>query len=106
MTETIVVNFRRERCDVKICRRPNNSIPDPPHDGCFGNPYHLLDPNDDAARDMVCDLYEAYFLKRVDSDLAFRKAVLALRGLKLGCHCKPKRCHGDTIAAWLSCNLE
>lgn len=42
LMETVVVNLRLEKCDVKITRTPKNEIPDPPKFGCFGNPYALL----------------------------------------------------------------
>ena len=95
--KTIVVNFRKEKCDVKITRKPDNSIPDPPEFGCFGNPY----PVGTYGRDECIRLYEIYFLKRIEEDVKFKEAVLSLRGKKLGCFCSPLRCHGDVIKKWL-----
>lgn len=105
-SKTQVVNIRLEKCDVKICRLPDNSIPPPPNGGCFGNPYPLAKcSREDAIRG-----YRAYFMERVESDPEFRKAVLGLRGKRLGCFCKqPDRevaCHGDVIVEWLESNLE
>lgn len=97
MSETTVVNFRVEKCDVKITRTPKNEIPDPPNFGCFGNPY----PVKIYGRKKCIALYKVYFLKRVEEDLEFRKAVLALKGKKLGCFCAPDECHGDVIKEWL-----
>lgn len=95
--ETIVVNFTKEKCDVKITRKPDNSIPDPPENGCFGNPFPLKI----YGRDKCIELYKDYFLKRVESDPAFREAVLSLKGKRLGCFCVPFRCHGEVIKEWL-----
>ena len=35
--KTTLVNIKNEKCDIKICRLPDNSIPNPPEKGCFGN---------------------------------------------------------------------
>lgn len=95
--ETRVVNFRNEPCDVKITRKPDNTIPDPPAFGCFGNPYFV----EEYGRDECIRLFEIYFLKRVESDCVFREQALKLKGKRLGCFCAPKRCHGDVIKQWL-----
>ena len=94
---TVVVNFRKEPCDVKICRKPDNSIPDPPEFGCFGNPFHLKDHG----REECIRLYREYFHKRIKEDEAFREAIMSLKGKKLGCFCAPLPCHGDVIKEWL-----
>jgi hypothetical protein len=102
--ETTVVNFKLEKCDVKITRTPKNEIPDPPQFGCFGNPY----PVKIHGREKCIELYEEYFLKRIENDAAFREAVLNLKGKKLGCFCKQPleevACHGDVIKKWLDKN--
>lgn len=68
----------------------------------FGNPFK------EGTRDENCDAYQEYFDKRVKEDEAFKEALRQLwrRGkqkgeLKLACFCAPKRCHGDTIKAFL-----
>lgn len=99
--KTVVVNLRKEPCDVKVTRTRDNKVPDPPAEGCFGNPY----PVKIYGWEECIALYRIYFLRRVKSDPAFRDAVLSLRGKRLGCLCKPDACHGDIIAEWLnSCN--
>jgi hypothetical protein len=97
MSETTVVNFRHEKCDIKITRKPDNSIPDPPKSGCFGNPF----PVKTHGREKCIELYRSYFLERVEKDPAFREAVLTLRGKKLGCFCVPLPYHGNIIKEWL-----
>jgi len=98
MSETRVVNFRRERYDVKITRRPDNTIPDPPKSGCFGNPF----PVKIHGREKCIELFEEYFLDRLETDSVFAEAVLKLKGKRLGCFCRPNEaCHGDVIKRWL-----
>lgn len=99
---TVVVNIRHEKCDVKICRKPDNTIPPPPEFGCLGNPY----PVEKYGRHQCIEMYKDYFLKRIENDPEFRKHVLSLRGKKLGCFCKPLACHGDVIVEWLENNHE
>jgi len=101
---TTVVNFRHEKCDVKVTRRPDNSIPDPPKFGCFGNPY----PVKTHGRERCLELFDEYFMARLKEDPEFAAAVLALKGKRLGCFCRPKEgfqgkllCHAQIIAGWL-----
>ena len=103
---TQVVNLRTEKCDVKICRTKDNKIPHAPESGCFGNPFFLKDVDDEVEREVVLEKYRKYFLAKVELDLDFRKAVLGLRGKKIGCFCKPRRCHGDAIVEWLETNFD
>jgi hypothetical protein len=67
----------------------------------WGNPYKAAGAT---SRVAVIDKYRRYFLGRISDDAAFREATEALKGKTLGCHCKPKLCHADVIAAW--CNGE
>lgn len=100
----IVVNFKTEKCDVKVCRLPDNSIPSPPNKGFLGNPY-TMPP---FTRDEACNMYDKYFQSRIKDDESFRNAVNDLLKLvsegpvKLGCMCHPLRCHADTIANYLN----
>lgn len=87
MTRTVVVNRHVEPFDVYIGR----GTP-------FGNPYHLKSERE---RDAAIALYRNDFLQRIQDDPSFKAQVEALRGKRLGCSCKPKRCHGDVIVAYL-----
>ena len=87
MTDTRVVNYRREECDVVVDR----SSP-------FGNPFRI---GRDGTRAQVVDKFREYFLDRISRDNSFREQVQELRGKVLGCSCRPEICHGDVIAAWL-----
>lgn len=67
-------------------------------DGYFGNPYKL----EEYQRQKGVELFKAYFECRVREDATYRARVLALRGHRLGCFCKPLPCHGDIIAAFVN----
>jgi len=71
----------------------------------FGNPFKISDFNDhipdEAARELVIDLYSNYFDKRIRHDENFKKQVDRLKGKTLACHCKPKLCHGDVLRRYL-----
>lgn len=98
--ETIIVNLTKEKCDVKICRLPNNAIPKAPNTGCFGNPFFV----DVYGREECIDRYSVYFYHKIETEPEFKKAVLSLKGKKLGCFCKPLACHGDVIKEYLDGN--
>lgn len=61
----------------------------------YGNPYVI---GKDGTRDEVCDLFEINILPTLN--------LSVLLGKDLVCHCKPKRCHGDSIVNKLKPNLE
>ena len=65
----------------------------------FGNPYEI---GRDGSRQDVVDKYRAYFHNRIYGDVEFKKQVLALKGKRLGCFCKPHACHGDIICEYLN----
>jgi hypothetical protein len=89
ITTTRVVNKDRgDEFDVYIGRK-----------GPWGNPYVI---GQDGGRDDVIEKYRDYFYAKLVRDDATRKGLLSLRGLRLGCHCKPYGCHGDVIAEYLN----
>lgn len=101
---TVVVNIKHESADVYIGRgRQRTHMLNTPigRDGWLGNPFSVEEFGDKAI-DMFVEVFEA----RLADDMEFRRAVLALRGKKLGCYCKPKRCHGDHIAQWIDGHSE
>lgn len=83
MKETVVVNIRKEKCDCYIGRGSP-----------FGNMYII---GKHGNRDQVIAKYRAWFLDKVSNDQAFRSKVMALKGKRLGCFCKPLPCHGDVL---------
>ncbi|CAM0049278.1 unknown function [Vibrio phage F86] len=64
----------------------------------FGNPFKS---GVDGTRSEVIELYRYWLLEQLKDD-EFKRAFLALKGKILGCHCKPKACHGDVILQELS----
>ena len=56
----------------------------------WGNPYEMLNKSE-AERNRVCDLYEETFIKRGLDITDLKNAK------RLGCWCKPLRCHGDYL---------
>lgn len=75
-----------------------------------GNPFYM---RDESQRDEVCDKYEAYFYKQLDYNSEFamylRKMLSALKQygrIQLYCWCAPKRCHAETIKAWLEQQIQ
>jgi hypothetical protein len=67
----------------------------------WGNQFAISRSEDGPDRIEVIEQFKDYFYKKVNSDPAFAKAVLGLRGLRLACFCKPEPCHGDIIANYL-----
>ena len=65
----------------------------------YGNPFPMADQSD-KERDRVCDLYELWFGK---DGYNITKELLAAK--RLGCWCKPKRCHGDFLKAQIEKKL-
>jgi hypothetical protein len=64
----------------------------------------------ESERNQVCDDYQIWFDKQVNSDNRQSKFLSQLRAIyvsakkgdvKLGCYCAPKRCHADTIKAFI-----
>jgi hypothetical protein len=83
---TSVVNIRNEKCD--FCgARPS----------FLGNPYEI---GRDGTRDAVIEKYREWFKKKLTSPV-FRDRVLSLKGKKLGCWCKPLKCHLDVVVEYI-----
>ncbi|WP_181925947.1 DUF4326 domain-containing protein [Cupriavidus taiwanensis] len=69
--------------------------------GPWGNPFPII-PGTSETRDVVIQKYEKYFHEEILGNSDRKKMLLGLRGLRLGCHCKPAACHGDVIANYLN----
>jgi len=108
--ETKIVNLSNETYDVYIGRGieyHTHMLADgiiPGEEGWLGNPHPIgwcdicLTYHN---RDECIEKFKIDFYRRLKSDLEFKKSVLALRGQRLGCYCKPENCHGDVIKSWL-----
>lgn len=89
MSKTRVVNIYKEPYDVYVGRAGKGE------NGKFGNPYS----SDDREKDLA--LFREYFYNRLKTDSEFTHLIRKLRGKRLGCFCKPKKCHGDIIVEYL-----
>lgn len=108
--ETIVVNLNTNEYDVYIGRgikKRTNMLTKgikPGEEGWLGNPHpigYCQICSTTHTREECIEKFKEDFYKKLDRDPEFRKAVLALKGKRLGCYCKPKPCHGDVIKAWV-----
>jgi hypothetical protein len=77
---TTVVHCKKEAYDIYI-GRPSK----------WGNPLRL---GVDGNRTEVIHKYRAYIL----NEPRLLNSLQELRGLRLGCYCKPALCHGDVLA--------
>lgn len=67
--------------------------------GTWGNPFRLDNEKD---RVLVLSRYKNYFYRMINKDENFFEGVMDMAGKTLVCFCKPKACHGDTIAEFLN----
>jgi hypothetical protein len=74
-----VVNLRRSEYDVYIGRGSK-----------WGNPFRI---GPDGTRDEVIEKYRQWLL----SNPVLMDQLHELRGMDLGCFCKPLPCHGDVL---------
>jgi hypothetical protein len=77
---TTVVNLRKEPYDTYVGRGSP-----------WGNPFRI---GRDGTRDEVIEQYREWLL--YNPELMAR--LPELKGKRLGCYCKPLRCHGDVLA--------
>jgi len=66
----------------------------------WGNPFAIGENGMD--RKQVLSEYRQYFKNKFIDDAQGNRDIRTLRGLVLGCHCKPEACHGDIIAEYLN----
>ena len=74
----------------------------------LGNPF-VMNNYSVAERDRVCDLYEVWFKQMLGdiTEIAFHTQLDIIfkaskeGDINLGCYCAPKRCHCDTIKAYI-----
>ena len=80
---TRIVNVTYSQYDVYIGR---GSI--------WGNPFRMVW---DGTRAEVIEKYRKWIIKQPE----LMAQLHTLKGRTLGCHCKPKACHGDVLVALL-----
>lgn len=66
----------------------------------WGNPFAIGENGMD--RRQVIAAYRDFFRKKFIEDPQGNRDIKTLRGLVLGCHCKPEACHGDIICEYLN----
>lgn len=96
MSHPLVINCWRGAFDLYVGRgswKGQTSI--------LGNPFshrkntlaaYLVDSREDAVW-----AFEHYARERIKVDPAFRAAILACHGKRLGCWCAPLKCHAEII---------
>ena len=92
--KTEIVNCKTDYYEVYIGQKMGFKLE---HSGYYGNPYTL----GDYSRKESIFLYRIYFNYRIKTDIVFRNRILKLKGKRLGCFCKPEKCHGDIIKEYL-----
>lgn len=89
------VNMKHEAHDVRIDRKTK-----------WGNPFVM---GRDGDRDTVCEKYRHWLHNEIRAGRVTLEDLAALKGKRLGCHCAPRRCHGDTLSAaadWATRQIE
>jgi hypothetical protein len=75
-----------------------------------GNPFYMAS---EGKRDEVCDQYEEWFKEMMTDDFHagaknYIKQIIAfakIQDVALGCWCAPKRCHAETIKAYVESHI-
>lgn len=107
---TRVVNLSTDEYDVYIGRRSSPRVHmltegvRPGEEGWLGNPHPIGRCDlcgEDHSRDECIEAFRKDFYEKLERDPDFRKAVLELKGKRLGCYCKPKNCHGDVVREFI-----
>jgi hypothetical protein len=84
-TKTYAVNIRSDVYDVRIDRKTK-----------WGNPFPMRSEKD---RTKVIAQYRDWLWQQIKSGQITLEELAALHGKRLACHCAPKACHGDVLAA-------
>lgn len=68
----------------------------------WGNPFPIEHETNGKKRKEVIEKFKQYFEEEFINKPENLKHLLSLRGMRLGCHCKPLPCHGDVIADFIN----
>ncbi|WP_322092839.1 DUF4326 domain-containing protein [Paraburkholderia bannensis] len=68
----------------------------------WGNPFEISQGPNGMDRDEVIKRYKEHFEREILPNPDMHSHLLSLRGYRLGCFCKPEKCHGDIIADYLN----
>lgn len=67
----------------------------------WGNPF-AISHGEGPDRADVIEKYKEFFNEKIETDENFKRGIIGMRGLRIGCFCKPAPCHGDVIANYLN----
>ncbi len=88
--KTVVVHNQHDDYDVYIGRAvPDAGLPA----SKWGNPFVMEDDSDEERGRAIAE-YRAWIVEQPE----LLATLGELRGLRLGCWCSPKPCHGDVLA--------
>lgn len=93
----VVVNLKRDRIPGAIYI--GRDTRDPKGRGKWGNPFPIV--KGVRTREQSIEAFKAYFYHPDQAGLR-AMARRELRGKVLECYCKPKKCHGGIIAAYVT----
>lgn len=89
-TTTIAVHNQHDEFDLYIGR----AVPDAGLEASkWGNPFVMADDSDEE-RDRAIAEFRSWIVDQPE----LMSSIGELRGLRLGCWCSPKPCHGDVLA--------
>jgi len=88
---TTVRNRKNEEFDIYIGRGSR-----------WGNPFEISRGPNGIGREEVIEKFKSYFEEQILANPDQHSLLLSLRGYRLGCYCKPEKCHGDVIAEYLN----
>lgn len=70
----------------------------------FANPFRV---GQDGTREEVIELYRRHLLDCLEKDPGtWIPRLRELKGKRLGCWCKPEKCHGDVVARFADLQVE
>jgi hypothetical protein len=85
MCKTRAVNIKKDEYDVRIDRRTR-----------WGNPFPM---RTESCRPRVIAEYRQWLWGEIKAGRISLEDLAELHGKRLGCHCAPRACHGDVLAA-------
>jgi hypothetical protein len=85
MCNACAVNIRFDEYDVRIDRQTR-----------WGNPFPMKTERD---RARVIAQYRDWLWEQIKAGKISIEDLAALHGKRLACHCAPRACHGDVLAA-------
>jgi hypothetical protein len=88
--EAVIANQQRDKNLIQWAERNGKAVR-VDRGSLYGNPFIL---GADGDRDTVCNAYEKSYMPNKPSIL---KALPALKGKVLICHCYPERCHAESL---------